>query len=104
MYMYSFHTIIIIQLLIIDIDIRIDWRVFNHCPDDNKLIDLITFVGEPFPIITETECANRTDLSSPLVRAIIQPHDGVLSSGNPFIIDQQQMVKIYCMMIQCNLC
>ena len=76
-------------------DIRIDWRVFNHIPNDDKLIDLITFIGQPFPRLTEdivAEC-EETIPPSPLVRAIIQPHEGVQSSGYPFTMDQQQIVN-----------
>ena len=82
------------------VDIRIDWRVFNYKPDDDKLIDLISYIGQPFPKLStnydsEAVFDNET---RPLIRAIIQPHEGVWSTGYPFTIEPQQMVHTHYIM------
>ncbi|NWR60365.1 DLEC1 protein, partial [Bucorvus abyssinicus] len=30
-------------------DIRLDWQIYNHEQDDENLVDLLTFFGDPFP-------------------------------------------------------
>ena len=81
--------------------------MFNILPKDNKLIDLITYVGEPFPlegddatvcsVEDETEDDDSTNSRplnlSPLVRVIIEPHEGVPASC-PFSIHPKQIVRL----------
>ena len=77
--------------------------MFNILPKDNKLIDLITYVGDPFPLEgdDETVCSLEDDDStnsrpsnlSPLVRVIIEPHEGVPASC-PFSIHPKQIVRL----------
>ena len=81
--------------------------MFNIIPEDNKLIDLITYVGEPFPLEgnDETVCSledktedddntnSRPSNLSPLVRVIIEPHEGVPASC-PFSIHPKRIVRL----------
>ena len=82
------------------VDIRIDWRVFNYKPDDDKLIDLISYIGQPFPKLSANNDSEAVvdNETRPLVRAIIQPHEGVWSNGYPFTIEPQQMVRAHYVM------
>ncbi|KAM6117322.1 LOW QUALITY PROTEIN: deleted in lung and esophageal cancer protein 1-like [Pterocles gutturalis] len=41
-------------------DIRLDWKIYNHEQDDKKLVDLLMFFGDPFPLkdMDENETAS----------------------------------------------
>ena len=90
----------IIYCHVLCVDIRIDWRVFNYKPDDDKLIDLISYIGQPFPKLSANNVSEPVvdNETRPLVRAIIQPHEGVWSNGYPFTIEPQQMVRAHYVM------
>ena len=36
-------------VLIVLSALRVDWRMMNIMQEDNKIVDLITFIGDPFP-------------------------------------------------------
>lgn len=97
---HSIYDSINVYYIVIAIDIRVDWRVFNFSPNDDKLVDLITSIGHPFPLLTEPPSTSDNDSDNvlhhpptPLIKAYIQPHEGVPSSGYPFTIEPQQMVR-----------
>lgn len=80
-------------------EIRIDWEMFNNIQDD-KLLDLVHFCGNPFPrqnaslMMTEEGNSFSDDSSTDCqlsFRVILKPHEGIRANG-PFHIHPQQMV------------
>lgn len=38
------------SFLLFNSDIRLDWQTYNEDKDDKKLVDLLLFFGDPFPL------------------------------------------------------
>lgn len=83
-------------------EIRIDWKMFNNIQDDNKMLDLIQFCGNPFPrqqigqhVATGEGQQSLSDDNSTdcqlSFRVILKPHEGI-QADDPFKIYPQQMV------------
>ncbi|NXC46130.1 DLEC1 protein, partial [Penelope pileata] len=55
-------------------DIRLDWEIYNQEEDDEKLVDLLMFFGDPFPLkdVDEDEAAS-TGSNSEAVLKLDQP-------------------------------
>lgn len=70
--------------------------MFSILSEDDKLIDLISYIGHPFPRIPQSETditiATEKEDPVPLIRVFLFPHEGV-PSNYPFIISPQQMVQ-----------
>ena len=97
--------------------------MFNILQEDNQLVDLISYIGEPFPRevggatlhprqsldsldssvfqqsghtgVPEGSDISDDDISKegPLVRVFLRPHEGVCSN-EPFDIHPRQMVRV----------
>ena len=94
--------------------IRVDWQMFNIVQEENKLVDLITPIGDPFPLKRVSSLAAEDESSAslegsaendeeknesgPLIRILLKPHEGV-PSLDPFDISPKQMVRIYPMLL-----
>eukprot|EP00731_Ephydatia_muelleri_P012089 Em0006g983a len=83
-------------------EIRIDWKMFNNIQDDNKMLDLIQFCGNPFPrqqigqhVATGEGQQSLSDDNSTdcqlSFRVILKPHEGI-QADDPFKIYPQQML------------
>uniref|UniRef100_A0A8B9IRW2 DLEC1 cilia and flagella associated protein n=1 Tax=Amazona collaria TaxID=241587 RepID=A0A8B9IRW2_9PSIT len=89
-------------------DIRLDWEVYNQKQDDNKLVDLLMFFEDPFPLkntdeneagsigsTSESEIVLKLDQSGPtvqkLVSVLVRPHEGV-PADSPYSITPRQIV------------
>lgn len=79
-----------------------DWEVYNIVPDDKQLVDLIVAVGRPFPINPHDQSLDDNDdvidddvinESWDLVKVMIKPHEGIVSS-HPITINPKQTVSI----------
>ncbi|XP_019855733.1 PREDICTED: deleted in lung and esophageal cancer protein 1-like [Amphimedon queenslandica] len=78
--------------------VRIDWRSFIFNPQDDKIIDLVTYVGHPFPLQDSKDDKHKQEeeeeeedpctSTSPLVRAHIFPHEGSPTSDIHLIPNQ----------------
>uniref|UniRef100_A0A8D2LHT7 DLEC1 cilia and flagella associated protein n=1 Tax=Varanus komodoensis TaxID=61221 RepID=A0A8D2LHT7_VARKO len=107
--------------LLLNSDIRMDWESYNQDKDDDKLVDLLVFYGEPFPIkepdsneievlweaetlLEKTSCASdsspeeisdgafsQSPTSRKIISVVIRPHEGV-PSDYPFCITPKQVV------------
>ena len=83
-----------------------DWEVYNIVPDDKQLVDLIVAVGRPFPINAHDQSPDDNDdviddddddvinESCDLVKVMIKPHEGMVSSY-PITINPKQTVSFY---------
>ena len=85
-----------------------DWGVYNIAPDDKQLVDLIVAVGRPFPVNGHDQSSDDdSDVidddvindSCDLVKVMIKPHEGIVSS-HPITINPKQTVSI--MAVCCN--
>ncbi|XP_036370399.1 deleted in lung and esophageal cancer protein 1-like [Octopus sinensis] len=91
-------------------DIRIDWRVYNFCEDDQQIIDLNLFYGDPFPLLepngkeivsahtdvpkndsSEESAANSEGQRERILNITCSPHIGI-SSDDPFHVMPKQMI------------
>ena len=84
-----------------------DWEVYNIVPDDKQLVDLTVAVGRPFPINAHDQSPDDDDNVinddvikelCDLVKVMIKPHEGILSS-HPITIDPKQTVSIICLSV-----
>ena len=96
--------------------IRIDWTAFNIPQEDKKLVDLLTYIGEPFPKVSSVPTSNccSTDsldtavsaderdgvsgdergsgaVTDTLIKVLLNPHEGI-PCEEPFNIHPKQMV------------
>ena len=85
-------------------EITVDWEVYNVIPDDHQLLDLTVVVGRPFPINGTNQSPDDYDdvidddvmkESCGLVKVMIKPHEGVVSS-HPITINPNQTVSTAC--------
>ncbi|XP_071661471.1 deleted in lung and esophageal cancer protein 1 isoform X4 [Patagioenas fasciata] len=97
-------------------DIRLDWQTYNEDKDNTKLVDLLLFFGDPFPLkdIDENETPSTGSNSESniepsdtdgedqeiitqeptvqkIVSALIRPHEGI-PADNPYSITPRQIV------------
>ena len=83
--------------------VRIDWRTFIVNPQDDKIIDLVTHIGHPFPLQNSKgeQGGGEDACTPPLVRAHIFPHEGSPTSDINLI--PNQLVSLFvCYMYMCN--
>ncbi|XP_071661472.1 deleted in lung and esophageal cancer protein 1 isoform X5 [Patagioenas fasciata] len=98
-------------------DIRLDWQTYNEDKDNTKLVDLLLFFGDPFPLkdIDENETPSTGSNSESniepsdtdgedqeiitqeptvqkIVSALIRPHEGI-PADNPYSITPRQIRK-----------
>ena len=94
-------------------ELQVDWRTFNILQEDGQLVDLVSYIGEPFPRETrgaaprprlsldslddsvfQHEGTSDDDIAGegPLVRVHLRSHEGV-RSDKPFDIHPKQMVR-----------
>ncbi|OPJ85244.1 deleted in lung and esophageal cancer protein 1 [Patagioenas fasciata monilis] len=97
-------------------DIRLDWQTYNEDKDNTKLVDLLLFFGDPFPLkdMDENETPSTGSNSESniepsdtdgedqeiitqeptvqkIVSALIRPHEGI-PADNPYSITPRQIV------------
>ena len=77
-------------------DIRLDWDTFIVDDNDNQLIDLDCFYGNPFPILDqdgrEVVEDEQEEEGGNLVRVVLKEHEG-RKSAQPFKVLNKQMVR-----------
>lgn len=84
------------RLLIQDIsflDIRLDWQSFVIIPNDDKLLDLNIYIGEPFPQMENgEEIVCEEEMRSKPFTVTINEHQGE-RSDIPFSVITKQVVS-----------
>ena len=80
------------------VDIRLDWQSYIAEKEDDQIIDLLVMIGNPFPLLDddENEIEYEDDVTMPLIKVKLNPHQGKLSSI-PFTMAPRQMVTfLFC--------
>nr|XP_021152469.1 deleted in lung and esophageal cancer protein 1 isoform X2 [Columba livia] len=97
-------------------DIRLDWQTYNEDKDNTKLVDLLLFFGDPFPLKDtdeketpsigsnldseiepsdadgeEQEIITQEPTVQKIVSVLIRPHEGI-PADNPYSITPRQIV------------
>lgn len=80
-------------------DIRLDWESYNILPQDNQLLDMLVFVGQPLPVIQdgqevvpafqEQDCYLCEE--KPLIQVKLREHEGI-RANRPFEVTPSQQV------------
>lgn len=81
------------------IDIRLDWETYNIVPQDNQLLDMLLFIGQPLPVIKdgqevvpavqEEDCYRCEE--KPFIQVKLREHEGACAN-RPFDITPSQQV------------
>ena len=80
-------------------DIRLDWESYNILPQDNQLLDMLVFVGQPLPVIQdgqevvpafqEQDCYLCEE--KPFIQVKLREHEGI-RANRPFEVTPSQQV------------
>ena len=72
-----------------------DWQSYINVNDDVQILDLFLMIGNPFPLLDEDnrEVESDEDVTEPLVKVRLNPHDGMLSS-EPLAMEPKQLVRV----------
>lgn len=81
-------------------DIRLDWESYNILPQDNQLLDMLVFVGQPLPVIQdgqevvpalqEQDCYPCEE--KPFIQVKLREHEGI-RANRPFEVTPSQQVR-----------
>ena len=80
-------------------DIRLDWESYNILPQDNQLLDMLVFVGQPFPVIQDGQevvpAVQEQDCylceEKPFIQVKLREHEGA-RANRPFEVTPSQQV------------
>ena len=80
-------------------DIRLDWETYNIVPQDNQLLDMLVFIGQPLPVIKdgqevvpavqEEDCYRCEE--KPFIQVKLREHEGE-RANRPFDVTPSQQV------------
>jgi len=80
-------------------DIRLDWETYNIVPQDNQLLDMLVFIGQPLPVIKdgqevvpavqEEDCYRCEE--KPFIQVKLREHEGA-RANRPFDVTPSQQV------------
>jgi len=80
-------------------DIRLDWETYNIVPEDNQLLDMLVFIGQPLPVIKdgqevvpavqEEDCYRCEE--KPFIQVKLREHEGA-RANRPFDVTPSQQV------------
>lgn len=80
-------------------DIRLDWETYNIVPQDNQLLDMLVFIGQPLPVIEdgqevvpavqEEDCYRCEE--KPFIQVKLREHEGA-RANRPFDVTPSQQV------------
>lgn len=86
-------------LWIFPTDIRLDWETYNIVPQDNQLLDMLVFIGQPLPVIKdgqevvpavqEEDCYRCEE--KPFIQVKLREHEGERAK-RPFDVTPSQQV------------
>ena len=80
-------------------DIRLDWESYNILPQDNQLLDMLVFVGQPLPVIQDGQevvpALQEQDCylceEKPFIQVKLREHEGI-RANRPFEVTPSQQV------------
>lgn len=80
-------------------DIRLDWETYNIVPQDNQLLDMLVFIGEPLPVIKDGQevvpTVQEQDCylceEKPFIQVKLREHEGA-RANRPFDVTPSQQV------------
>lgn len=80
-------------------EIRLDWEAYNILPQDNQLLDMLVFIGQPLPVIkdgqeavpsVQEENCYRCE-GKPFIQVKLREHEGA-RANRPFEVTPSQQV------------
>ena len=80
-------------------EIRLDWESYNILPQDNQLLDMLVFIGQPLPVIkdgqevvpsVQEEDCYRCE-GKPFIQVKLREHEGA-RANRPFEVTPSQQV------------